>query len=174
MKNKTLIILLIILIGAFSRIIPHPDNFTAIGAISILGGLYFKKKYLAFLLPIAAMFLSDISLGHKPLISIYIAFLFIIPIGIKLRKKITYFSIFNSSIIAAILFFLITNFFVWINSSPSDGLYYYPPSLMGIIKCYIQAIPFFFNTLLGNLFYCFSLFGLYEIISKRKFIYINS
>ena len=57
MKNKTLIILLIILIGVFSRIIPHPPNFTAIGAVSILGGLYFNKKHLAFLIPITAMFL---------------------------------------------------------------------------------------------------------------------
>ncbi|MBG40291.1 MAG: hypothetical protein CMP74_03615 [Flavobacteriales bacterium] len=174
MKNKSLLIIVLIVVGAFSRIIPHPDNFTAIGAMAILGGLYFDKKYIAFSVPIIAMFISDLYLGYKPILSIYIAFLFIIPIGIKLRKKITYFSIFNSSIIAAILFFLVTNFLVWTNSSPLDGIYYCEPTLMGLIKCYTQAIPFFMNTLLGNIFFCFSLFGLYEVISKRKFIYINS
>ena len=168
MKNKTLIILLIILIGAFSRIIPHPPNFTAIGAISILGGLYFNKKYLAFLTPIMAMFLSDIILGYTPIISVYIAFLTIIPLGIKIRENLTYSSIFKMSIYASILFFVITNFTSWLYNP------IYPQNLSGLITSYTAGIPFFANTLLGNLFFCFSLFGLYEIISKRKFIYINS
>jgi len=168
MKNKTLIILLIILIGAFSRIIPHPPNFTAIGAISILGGLYFNKKHLAFLTPIMAMFLSDIILGYTPIISVYIAFLMIIPLGIKIRENLTYSSIFKMSIYASILFFLITNFTSWLYNP------IYPQNLSGLIMSYTAGIPFFANTLLGNLFFCFSLFGLYEIISKRKFIYINS
>ena len=168
MKNKTLIILIIILIGAFSRIIPHPPNFTAIGAISILGGLYFNKKHLAFLTPIMAMFLSDIILGYTPIISVYIAFLMIIPLGIKIRENLTYSSIFKMSIYASILFFLITNFTSWLYNP------IYPQNLSGLIMSYTAGIPFFANTLLGNLFFCFSLFGLYEIISKRKFIYINS
>ena len=168
MKNKTLIILLIILIGAFSRIIPHPPNFTAIGAISILGGLYFNNKNLAFLTPITAMFLSDIILGYTPIISVYIAFLMIIPLGIKIRENLTYSSIFKMSIYASILFFVITNFTSWLYNP------IYPQNLSGLIMSYTAGIPFFANTLLGNLFFCFSLFGLYEVISKRKFIYINS
>jgi len=174
MKNKTLLILLIILIGAFSRIIPHPPNFTAIGAISILGGLYFGKKYLAFIIPFLAILIADIILGYKPVISVYLSLLMIIPLGITIRHKISYFSIFKTSMFASIMFFLITNFFVWINSSPMDGIYYCPPNFIGFVKCYTQAIPFFYSTLLGDLFFCFSLFGLYECITKKKFIFINS
>jgi len=173
MKNKTLLIGLIILIGAFSRLIPHPPNFTAIGAISILGGIYFGKKYLAFILPLFAMLISDIIIGNINM-TVYLAFLMIVPLGIIVRNKISNFSLFKTSINASLMFFLITNFFVWINSSPLDGIYYCPPNFMGLIKCYTQAIPLFFNTLLGDLFFCFSLFGLYEIITKKKFIYINS
>tara|TARA_B100001029_G_scaffold178605_1_gene185777 strand:+ start:1358 stop:1864 length:507 start_codon:yes stop_codon:yes gene_type:complete len=168
MKNKTLIILLIILIGVFSRIIPHPPNFTAIGAVSILGGLYFNKKYLAFLIPITAMFLSDFILGYKPVISVYIAFLIIIPIGTRIKENLTHFSIFEASVYASILFFLITNFTSWLYNPM------YPQNFSGLIISYTAGIPFLINTLLGNLFFCFSLFGLYELISKRKFIYINS
>tara|TARA_B100001250_G_C19547526_1_gene677491 strand:- start:7 stop:531 length:525 start_codon:yes stop_codon:yes gene_type:complete len=174
MNNKTLLIGLIILIGAFSRIIPHPPNFTAIGAMSILGGLYFGKKNLAFIIPILAMLISDFILGYKMAISVYIAFFLIIPLGMALRNKLSHYSIFKTSIYASIVFFLVTNFFVWTNSSPIDGIYYCPPNFMGFIKCYMQAIPFFFNTLLGDLFFCFSLFGLYEVITKKKFLYINS
>ncbi len=174
MKNKTLLIILIILIGAFSRIIPHPPNFTALGAISILGGLYFGKKYLAFVIPFLAMLISDIILGYKIATSVYLAFLMIIPLGIAIRSKVSHSSIFKTSIAASLIFFLITNFFVWLGSSPVDGIYYCPPNLSGFIKCYTQAIPFFFNTLLGDLFFCFSLFGLYEVFTKKKFIYLNS
>lgn len=174
MNNKTLLIVLIILIGAFSRIIPHPPNFTAIGAMSILGGLYFGKKYLAFIIPFMAMLISDIILGYKMSVIVYFSFLIIVPMGIILRKKLSYSSLFKTSITVSVIFFLITNFFVWIFSSPADGIYYCPPNLTGFIKCYTQAIPFFFNTLLGDLFFCFTLFGLYEILSKKKFIYMNS
>ena len=82
MNNKTLLIVLIILIGAFSRIIPHPPNFTPIGAISILGGLYFGKKYLAFIIPFMAMLVSDIILGYKMSVIVYFSFLIIVPMGI--------------------------------------------------------------------------------------------
>jgi len=168
MKNKTLLIASIILIGAFSRIMPHPPNFTAIGAISILGGLYFGKNYLAFLIPISAMLISDFLLGYKIAISVYIAFLMIIPLGINIKSKISNLSILKTSIYASIMFFLITNFSVWLSSA------LYPDNLYGLFICYTAGIPFFFNTLLGNLFFCFSLFGLYEIVTKKKFIYINS
>jgi len=163
----------IFLILSASRFIPHPPNFTAIGAISILGGIYFGEKYLAFILPLFAMLISDIIIGNINM-TVYLAFLMIVPLGIIVRNKISNFSLFKTSINASLMFFLITNFFAWINSSPLDGVYYCPPNFMGLIKCYTQAIPFFFNTLLGDLFFCFSLFGLYEIITKKKFIYINS
>ena len=168
MKNKTILIVSIILIGAFSRIIPHPPNFTAIGAISILGGLYFGKNYLAFLIPITAMLLSDFILGYKMVISVYIAFLLIIPMGIKIKQNLSNFSVLKTSIYASVLFFLITNFTSWLGNP------FYPQNLSGLLMSYAAGIPFFLNTLLGNLFFCFSLFGLYEIISKKKFIYINS
>ena len=174
MNNKTLLIVLIILIGAFSRIIPHPPNFTAIGAMSILGGLYFGKKYLAFIIPFMAMLISDIILGYKMSVVVYFSFLIIVPMGIILRKKLSFSSLFKRSLTASVIFFLGTNFFVWIFSSPADGIYYCPPNLTGFIKCYTQAIPFFFNTLLGDLFFCFTLFGLYEILTKKKFIYMTS
>jgi len=174
MNNKTLLIVLIILIGAFSRIIPHPPNFTAIGAMSILGGLYFGKKYLAFIIPFMAMLISDIILGYKMSVVVYFSFLIIVPMGIILRKKLSISSLFKTSLIASVIFFIVSNFFVWIISSPADGIYYCPPNLTGFIKCYTQAIPFFFNTLLGDLFFCFTLFGLYEILTKKKFIYMTS
>jgi len=168
MKNRNILILIIILIGAFSRIIPHPPNFTAIGAISILGGVYFGRNYLAFLVPILSMLISDFVLGFNMALSVYLAFLIMIPLGIGIKNKLSKLSVIKASIYASIVFFLITNFSVWIFSTV------YPNNIYGLLICYYAGIPFFFNTLLGNIFFSFSLFGIYEIVSKRKFIYINS
>ncbi len=168
MKDRNILIVIIILIGAFSRIIPHPPNFTAIGAISILGGVYFGKNYLAFLVPILSMLISDFLLGFNMAISVYLSFLIMIPLGIGIKNKLSNLSVIKTSIYASIVFFLITNFSVWIFSTV------YPNNIYGLLICYYAGIPFFFNTLLGNIFFSFSLFGIYEIVSKRKFIYINS
>ena len=168
MKNRHILIVIIILIGAFSRIIPHPPNFTAIGAISILGGVYFGKNYLAFLVPIISMLISDFVLGFNMALSVYLSFLIMIPLGIGIKNKLSKLSVIKASIYASIVFFLITNFSVWIFSTV------YPNNIYGLLICYYAGIPFFFNTLLGNIFFSFSLFGIYEIVSKRKFIYINS
>ena len=168
MKNRSILILIIILIGAFSRIIPHPPNFTAIGAISILGGVYFGKNYLAFLVPILSMLISDFLLGFNMTLSVYLSFLIMIPLGIGIKNKLSNLSVIKTSIYASIVFFLITNFSVWIFSTV------YPNNIYGLLICYYAGIPFFFNKLLGNIFFSFSLFGIYEIVSKRKFIYINS
>ena len=168
MKNRNILIVTIILIGAFSRIIPHPPNFTAIGAISILGGVYFGKNYLAFLIPIISMLISDFLLGFNMAVSVYLSFLIMIPLGIGIKNKLSNLSVIKTSIYASVVFFLITNFSVWNFSTV------YPNNIYGLLICYYAGIPFFFNTLLGNIFFSFSLFGIYEIVSKRKFIYINS
>ena len=168
MKNRNTLIVIIILIGAFSRIIPHPPNFTAIGAISILGGVYFGKNYLAFLIPIISMLISDFLLGFNMAISVYLSFLIMIPLGIGIKNKLSNLSVIKTSMYASVVFFLITNFSVWNFSTV------YPNNIYGLLICYYAGIPFFFNTLLGNIFFSFSLFGIYEIVSKRKFIYINS
>ena len=112
MNNKTLLIVLIILIGAFSRIIPHPPNFTAIGAMSILGGLYFGKKYLAFIIPFMAMLISDIILGYKVSIIVYFSFLIIVPMGIILRKNYQ-FLLYLKHLLLLVLFFLLSLIFLF-------------------------------------------------------------
>ena len=60
---KFLTLTLMILAAAFTRLIPHYPNFTAVGAIALFGGAYFSKKYLAFIVPIVALLISDLFLG---------------------------------------------------------------------------------------------------------------
>jgi len=152
-----------ILAAAFSRLIPHPPNFTAIGAIALFGGAYFSKKYMAFLVPLTAMLLSDLIIGfHQGMYAVYISFAFIVMIGMLLRDNKKIGSIFLASLSASVLFFVITNFAQWVTDP------FYAKTGAGLIQCYTMAIPFFQNTIIGDL--CFSgiMFGVFEL-AKVKF-----
>lgn len=162
-----------ILIAAFTRLIPHPPNFTAIGAMALFGGAYFSRKSWAFAVPLTAMFLSDIIIGFHPgMYAVYLSFILIVMIGMTLRdkKKVRQDSvlprrvgnIFLTSVTASVLFFIITNFAQWL-SYPL-----YSKDISGLITCYVAAIPFFHYTLLGDLFFVGALFGVFELV-KIKF-----
>jgi hypothetical protein len=152
-----------ILIAAFTRLIPHPPNFTAIGAMALFGGAYFSRKSLAFAVPLAAMFLSDLIIGfHQGMYAVYLSFIFIVMIGLTLKNKKKAGNVFLASVSASVLFFVITNFAQWL-SYPL-----YSKDIAGLIACYVAAIPFFHYTLLGDLFFVGALFGLFEL-AKMKF-----
>ena len=73
--NK-LIIPAIIIFAAFTRLMPHPPNFTPIIAMGLFGGAYLKDKRLALLLPMGAMLIADIFLGfHGTMLVFLIVFL---------------------------------------------------------------------------------------------------
>lgn len=151
-----------ILAAAFTRLIPHPPNFTAVGAIALFGGAYLSRKSFAFAVPLAAMFLTDIILGFHPgMYAVYLSFILIVLIGINLgaNKKIG--NIFLASISASVLFFIITNFAMWLTGN------LYPKTGAGLAACFAAAIPFFHYTLLGDLFFVGVMFGLFEILKAR-------
>ena len=152
-----------IFIAAFARLIPHPPNFAPIAAMALFGGAYFTKRWVAFLIPLAAMFLTDLILGfHSTMWAVYISFALIVGIGMLMIKQKKVSNIFLASVSASVLFFVITNFGLWI-STP-----YYTKTGAGLAACYTAAIPFFHQTLLGDLFFVALMFGSYELV-KVKF-----
>jgi len=162
-NKRNLVLLTIIVAAAFTRLIPHWPNFTAIGAVALFGGAYFDKKYLSFAVPFAALFVTDLILGlHSTMWAVYLSFALIVVIGFNLREQRKLLNIGLSAVAASVLFFLITNFAVWL-SSPM-----YPPTIAGLVESYTLAIPFFHYTLLGNLFYVGVIFGIFEF-AKLKF-----
>jgi len=163
-----LIVLLLILIGVSLRLLPHPPNFTPILAIALFGGVYLSRK-IALILPITAMIISDIFIGYyelKLMAVVYGSFLLCVVLGFWLKKNKKWSTVLGSSLFAAIIFFLLTNFAVWAFTP------WYAKTFSGIIQCYLMALPFFKNTLLGNLFYVTIFFGAYEIVEvwiRKKF-----
>jgi len=151
-----------IFIAAFVRLIPHPPNFAPVAAMALFGGAYFSKKWAAFLIPLAAMFLTDLILGFHPTMwAVYISFVIIVGIGMLMIKQKKVSNIFFASVSASVLFFVVTNLAVW-----AAGLYY-PKDLSGLAASYTAAIPFFHYTLLGDLFFVALMFGSYELIRVK-------
>ena len=154
--NK-LIVAAIIIFAAFTRIVPHPPNFTPIIAMGLFGGAYIKDKTWALLLPVGAMFLADIFLGfHGTMIWVYGSLIIITTIGFLLKRGVTFRNGAITTIAGSLLFFLVTNFGVWASGS------FYPKTVEGLISCYAAGIPFFGNTLGGSIFYSFLMFFGYE------------
>jgi len=162
-KPGFLILTGMIFIAAFVRLIPHPPNFVPIAAIALFGGAYFTKRWVAFLIPLAAMLITDLILGfHSTMWAVYLSFVIIVGIGMLMIKQKKVSNIFLASVSASVLFFVVTNFAVWVS-----GIYY-PKDLSGLAASYTAAIPFFHYTLLGDLFFVTLMFGSYEL-AKAKF-----
>ncbi len=160
-NSKFFIISLIIVLAVLSRFLPFPPNVAPVAAIALFGGAYFSNKGLAFLIPIGVMLLSDLIIGlHSTLLFVYVAFALIVGIGILLGKKISPLRIAGASVAGSVLFYLLTNFGVWLVSP------YYPFTFEGLMASYTMAIPFFHYTLLGDLFYTTAIFGVYEILKR--------
>jgi len=139
---------------------PNIPNFAPIGALALFSGVYLKKRY-ALLIPLAAMIISDYFIGfYNPYVmaSVYLSFLIIGLIGSWLKNHKSVLNIISGSLLGSLTFFVLTNFTVW--AAPNS---YYPQTLNGLIDCYVLALPFFKNTISGDLFYVATLFGTKEL-----------
>lgn len=154
------LITLMVMLAAFSRLIPHPPNFAPIGAMALFGAAYFSRRYLALLIPIFSMWLSDLVLNNVVYRAFfdhfvwfydgfywtYSSFILIGIIGFVALKRINTQKLILASISASIVFFLLSNFGVWVSTTM------YPKTLSGLLTCYTAGLPFFKNTILGDFF----------------------
>lgn len=154
--------IIIITVAAVMRLLPHPPNVAPIAAMALFGGVYLNKKY-ALLIPLAALFVSDLYLGFYDLpmmLFVYGSFLITGFIGLWLGKFKNPKTILAASLISSLLFYVITNFGVWLTGTM------YPKTFAGLMDCYVMAIPFFRNTLAGDLIYTGVFFGSFEIMLR--------
>ena len=179
MKKKEFLILLFLLIAMASRFLFIVDgqsilpNFTAIGAIAIFGAVYLKS-FKKWIYPLLALWVTDLVLNNVVYASYYDHFkvlgnfwvygslIAIAVMATRMMKKPSWTRLALTSVAGAVVFFLVTNFGVW-----AGGAGPYTKDIAGLIDCYAKGIPFFRFTLLGNLFYGFALFGIYEYLAAR-------
>ena len=157
-NSRILALLSAILLAAALRLVPHPPNFTPIGAMALFSGAYLGRRALAFVAPLAAMLLSDAVLGfYSGMWVTYLAVALVALLGAIVLQKRTPVRIGLAAVAGSALFFLVSNFGTWALS----GMY--PHTAAGLAACYVAAIPFFQNTLAGDLFYATLLFGGFTI-----------
>ena len=172
---KTITLVGLIILAAFSRIIPHMPNFSPLGAIGVFGVAHFSKKWLGILIPITATWLSDLFINNviyaKYTTSFvwfydgfywqYGSYILIAIAAIFIVKKVNVQNVFAGALASTAIFFLVSNFGVWISSTS------YPQTFSGLMTCYAAGVPFIKGTILGDLFYAAVLFGGYAFAQYK-------
>lgn len=164
-------LMLIVLAAAATRLLPHPPNVTAITALALFGGAYFSDRRLAIGVPLLALLVSDVALGlywqwdYRALQGHmwvqYLSFLAIVAMGFLLRSSRGVVRVASVALGASCLFFLVTNLGEWAFQP------WYPKTAAGLAASYVAGIPFFRNTLLGDLAYTALMFGGFALLERR-------
>lgn len=150
----------LILIGILLRFAPHAPNFTPVAAIALFSGVYLNKKY-ALLIPLILMIASDFFMGfHDVILFTWGGFALITLLGVWMKKRKNIFSCLYMAILSSVLFYLISNFGVWVAG-------WYPRNLNGLVTSYIMALPFLRTFTLSTLLYTALFFAAYELIASR-------
>jgi hypothetical protein len=160
MNKKQNLLVIFILIAVWFRLIPHPPNVTPITSLALFSGLMFQKRWLSILVPLVAMFISDMVLGFGMIsLWVYSAFIMITMLGWFLNQMNV-----KSIFLSSLVFFIVSNFGVWFMD--------YPHTIEGLIMCYTLAIPFFGYSIVGDLFWGFFIKYSYKLTENRflKFI----
>jgi hypothetical protein len=158
---RTFAIVATILAGVATRLFPDTLNLTAVGAVCLFSGVYLKRNWLAVLLPLAAYFVSDLIVNARYADqyrwsfsgATYLMFGLTVLLGSLIRERPSALRIGFAGVLSAAMFYLVSNFMVWMGGE------IHPRTAAGLVECYIAAIPFAGNMLLGNLLYSAVIFG---------------
>ena len=165
LSPRFIVLSLLVIAAASTRalpyLIPHVWNFTAVGALAIFAGAQFSDKRLAFIMPLAAMAVSDLFIGNGFSLIVYLGFSIMVACGFLLRKKVNVSNVVLASFISASVFYLFTNFAFFYPAS------LYPHNISGILTSYAAGLPFFRNMLIGNIVFSAVLFSSFYLLSKR-------
>jgi hypothetical protein len=170
-------LVMVIAFAAVMRTLPHPPNFTPIAAMALFGGALLPRRDLAFVIPLAAMLISDLIIGfHSAMPAVYLAFALITVLGFALREQhnsalreprnsalrehATVARVAGLSLSGSLLFFFITNFAVWAQTEM------YAKTFAGLVTCFVAALPFLQNSLAGDLFYTGLFFGTWALAER--------
>ncbi|MCL6678216.1 hypothetical protein LZ519_02635 [Sphingomonas sp. RG327] len=162
-KNARLLALLAAIFAAAAmRLLPHPPNFSPIAAMALFSGAYMPRRLTAFVAPFAALLISDALLGgfYPGMNFVYLSFGLTVLIGWLVARQKTAVTIGAAAVASSVMFFVLTNFGMWLFS----GIY--PLTREGLVACYVAAIPFFQNTLAGDLTFTAALFGGFAIAER--------
>lgn len=160
-KNIILVFMILFTMVLLSRWASHLWNFTLVGGAFLFAGAYFQDKKISIALMLSTMLVSDYAIGfHSQMPSVYLAYLILVALGFSLKINSGRNKVLGFSVLGSFLFYLITNFSVWLQGS------LYPVTFSGLIDCYIMGIPFYRNQLLSDVLSSFAFFEVARLVSK--------
>jgi hypothetical protein len=155
-------VFVLIVLAAASRLLPHPPNFAPVAAIGLFAGATVGRRA-GWLLPLAALLASDLVIGFYHPVSMfwnYLGFATCLLLGSGLLARGRSAGRLVGAVLASsVTFFALSNFGMWASG-------YYPRTLAGLADCYVQALPFFRNTLASDVVYSAALFGGYALLRR--------
>jgi len=170
-RNSLIIALSLIIVGVSGRLLPHPWNMTPITAIALFSTTYLSLRY-SLAVFFLTMVVADFFLGTyqwQIMLAVYTSFALAGVIGLLIRKKVSFGKVALGTIASSLLFFIVTNWAVWQFGSM------YTHTFGGLMQSYTMAIPFFKNSLIGDLFYATLFFGVveYGLVLHSKFGFLK-
>ena len=154
-NKKENVLISFVLVALLMRLLPHPPNVAPITAVALFAGTFFDKKHWAMLMPLLAMIMTDIFLGFSMITPVvYLSFLAITAVGIRFKKMNI-----STILLSSLVFFVLSNLGVWV--------LYYPLTAEGLTTCFTLAIPFFINSMLGDIFFSALLLFGYRFAAQR-------
>jgi hypothetical protein len=183
---------IVVLLGLWRIYILGSDNnswmnFTPLGAMALFGGVYFSDRFKSIAFPMLILFASDLVVMHtiyagyssgllyKGWYWTYGSFALMAMIGMLFKQKVSIGSVLIMSFLAALTHYVVTDFGVWIGGGRdiTTGLPY-TKDWAGLIKCYLLALPYFKQLLMGNLIFGAVLFGGFELAQRKIMVLRNA
>lgn len=151
----------LVIIAVLSRVVSHAWNFTILGGVALFSGAFFAQRSISVVVILLSLLVSDAVIGfHSQMPSVYFSFLVMGALGSLLTINSPRLAVLSTSVLGSLLFFLITNFFVWYQGAM------YPLTTSGLIDCYVMGIPFYRNQMLGDVLSTFALFEIAKSMSR--------
>jgi hypothetical protein len=176
---RTLILLLIVAlvtilrtVAPFSENFGELANFSAVGAITLFSGFYFKNTVQSFAIPLLTLLLTDVILAttiYKEYSSgflydgwywTYIAFALMVLVTRLIAKKVSVLHFLLGTLAVVLIHWIVTDLGVWYGSN-------YPQTLAGFGAVLIEAIPFERRFLYGTIAYGILMFGSFELLKVK-------
>lgn len=189
-RNLILFIICSVLIATLSRLLPHPLNITPLIGITLFSAAYLPKRWMGFVLPLFAWFISDLFVNllvesqttsglsyfiTPTALGVYTSLILVFLLGGTLRSGIKLPKLIGVTLTSSLLFYFVTNSFCFF-----EGVELYGSGIAGYLKCLAAGLPFykneygtffgsfFMNGIMGDLFYVAALFGSYYLVNRKS------
>jgi hypothetical protein len=154
----------VLALASILHLVPHPFGISTIGALAIYGGAKTSWK-IAWLVPLVPVLIGNLLFGFYDLT--VLAFVYA---GFALSALTARFILHNGQsgpryglaiATGAFLFFLISNYAVWL-----VGMY--PPTIAGLVTCYINGLPYLGIAMLADGLYSLLLLGFHGLLDRQR------